>query len=89
MDQYILHGETQLPPVVVVMTLLFIATFVIGFGYQLLGLVMSVDGNQTVTRYNINNQSKTACRIDIFGKSPKIIFSTSTMLRNNTGTMYV
>lgn len=40
MDQYILNGETELSPVVVLTTLLLIMAFVLGFGYQLLGLVL-------------------------------------------------
>lgn len=40
MEQYILHGETELSPVVVVTTLLLIAAFAIGFLNQLLGLLL-------------------------------------------------
>lgn len=36
MQQYITENKTQLSPVVVVTTLLLIAAFAVGFGYQLL-----------------------------------------------------
>ncbi len=35
MEKYILNDETQLSPAVVVTTILLIAAFVLGFGYQL------------------------------------------------------
>lgn len=40
MEQYIIDGETELSPVVVVTTILLIAAFVLGFAYQLIGLVL-------------------------------------------------
>lgn len=40
MEQYIIDGETQLSPVVVVTTLLLIAAFGVGFANQLVGLVL-------------------------------------------------
>jgi len=40
MEQYIIDDETQLSPVVVVTTLLLIAAFALGFGYQLLVAVV-------------------------------------------------
>lgn len=38
MEQYILADEKQLSPVVVVTTLLLVVAFVLGIGYQLVGL---------------------------------------------------
>ncbi|ATW89413.1 hypothetical protein halTADL_2695 [Halohasta litchfieldiae] len=40
MDQYFLNGKTELSPIVVITTLLLIAAFAVGFGYQLLGLML-------------------------------------------------
>jgi len=40
MQQYILHGETELSPVVVVTTILLIAAFALGFGTLLVGSVL-------------------------------------------------
>jgi len=40
MEQYIVDGETQLSPVVVVTTVLLIAAFALGFVSQLVGLVL-------------------------------------------------
>ncbi|MFW5978183.1 MAG: hypothetical protein ACOC0Z_03250 [Halohasta sp.] len=40
MEQYLGEDETHLSPIVVVTTLLLIAAFALGFGYQLLGLVL-------------------------------------------------
>jgi len=40
MEQYILTGETDLSPIVVVTTLLLIAAFILGFGNLLVGAVL-------------------------------------------------
>lgn len=40
MEQYILSDETHLSPAVVVTTILLLAAFVLGFGYQLVLFVL-------------------------------------------------
>ncbi|MGM0718416.1 MAG: hypothetical protein ACQET5_14875 [Halobacteriota archaeon] len=40
MEQHIISGKTQLSPVVVITTAVLVLTFVLGFVYQLLSLVV-------------------------------------------------